>query len=79
MEMSEKAKETIKMFDEYLELAIIGYNAYGDKAEWKNYQGLAMTTWSDLPANIKTYWVCAAQAIANEYRNNHPESNEPVD
>jgi hypothetical protein len=52
--------------DYFLELAKIGYQAYGDKAEWKNYQGNPMPTWDALPENIKTYWVAAAQAIKNE-------------
>lgn len=52
------------MDDWYLHLAKAGYQAYGDKAEWKNYQGLPMPTWDDLPENIKIYWESAAEAIA---------------
>lgn len=48
----------------FLGLAKIGYQAYGDKAEWKNYQGLPMPTWEALPENIKSYWVEAATAIS---------------
>lgn len=47
----------------YLELAKIGYQAYGDKADWKNYQGLPMPAWDDLPENIKIYWQAAVKAI----------------
>ena len=38
------------------ELAQVLYEAYGDKANWKNYAGLPMPTWNDLPDNIKSYW-----------------------
>jgi hypothetical protein len=52
------------MEDRYLELAKEGYQAYGDKAQWKNYQGLPMPVWDNLPENIKSYWVAAAKTIS---------------
>jgi hypothetical protein len=69
------------MFDEHLALAIVGYEAYGDKANWKNYQGLKMPSFAELPDNIKIYWIAAAQAIAVQYAQYHPnsESDESTD
>ena len=52
--------------DYYLKLAKLGYQAYGDKADWKNYQGLPMPTWETLPENIKTYWIAAVTAVFKE-------------
>lgn len=47
-----------------LDLAIKGYTAYGEKANWKNYQGLPMPTWDALPPAIQESWKAAAEAIA---------------
>lgn len=44
-------------------LARLGYEAYGNKANWKNYQGNPMPIWEDLPDNIKEYWKANAMAI----------------
>jgi hypothetical protein len=44
-------------------LAITAYQAYGNSVEWKNYQGLPMPRWDDLPAAIKQAWVDAAEAV----------------
>lgn len=49
----------------FLALAKIGYQAYGDKADWKNYQGFPMPTWENLPENIKGYWIAVATAITS--------------
>ena len=54
------------MEDWYLKLARIGYQAYGEEAKWKNWQGLPMPNWEDLPENIKIYWTKAAKSIAEE-------------
>lgn len=54
------------MDDETLGLAVIGYQAYGDAAGWKNYQGNPMPTWEELPEAIKSYWSAAALKIAQQ-------------
>ena len=48
--------------DEQLTRAATAYNAYGDSAGWKSYQGSPMTTWEDLPEAIRTHWVAATDA-----------------
>ncbi len=37
------------------------YQAYGEVTEFKNYQGLPMPAWEDLPERIKLAWVAAVQ------------------
>lgn len=44
------------MNDELLELSILAYQAYGDSAEWKNYQDKPMPTWEELPKAIQDHW-----------------------
>lgn len=44
-------------------LAIVAYSAYGESAGWKNYQGLPMPRWEDLPMPIKEAWRAAANAV----------------
>jgi len=41
-------------------IAELLYEAYGDAACWKNYQGKSMPRWGDLPENIRTYWTASA-------------------
>lgn len=53
---------------EYMELAAksyakIGYEAYGESTGNKNYQGLQMPAWKDLPEKIQAAWSAAAVAI----------------
>lgn len=50
-------------FVEYAERA---YQAYGNKADWKNFQGNPMPTWEDLPENIRTYWTEAASQVIED-------------
>lgn len=38
------------------EAAKEAYRKYGDKAEWKNFQGNPMLSWEDLPENTKDNW-----------------------
>lgn len=47
------------------QLAKIGYAAYGDKAEWRAYNGETMPEWVDLPEHIRERWIAAAIAISN--------------
>jgi hypothetical protein len=49
---------------EPLDLARIGYGAYGDDTDWTNYAGHPMPSWQELPAPHKRAWVAAAEAIA---------------
>lgn len=41
-----------------------GYEAYGNEADWKAYNGEAMPKWDELPDHIQRKWCIAAQAIA---------------
>ena len=50
------------------ELAHAAYVAYGDYVDWKNYQGLRMPAWSDLPAQIQGAWMAAASRLLHEAR-----------
>jgi hypothetical protein len=44
-------------------LAQIGFNAYGDKVGWLNYEGEVMPTWETLEEPTREAWVTAAEAI----------------
>lgn len=46
-----------------VETARVAYDAYGDKAEWKNYLGKPMPAWDELPENTRSYWVASVRAI----------------
>lgn len=46
-----------------LELAKVGYEAYGDWADWTNHRGAPMPTWEELPDPQRHAWVAAAGAI----------------
>lgn len=41
----------------------IGYEAYGDAADWKAYNDERMPQWDDLPPHIRDRWQAAAGAI----------------
>jgi hypothetical protein len=45
------------------DLAKIAYEAYGKSTGGKNYQGLPMPAWEDLPEAIRHAWDAAAQAV----------------
>ncbi len=51
---------------DFLEKAKQGYNAYGKTTEWKNYAGLPMPTWDELPERIRFAWVEATKGILSE-------------
>lgn len=59
------------------ELAKIGYDAYGNEAEWKSFDGKPMPKWEDLPQHIRHRWKVAAGAIfdaivwGSPWRNGH--------
>lgn len=44
-------------------IAKIGYRAYGETTEYKNYQGLPMPTWEELPPRIQQAWIAASSAV----------------
>lgn len=46
----------------------IGYEAYGEDAGWKAFDGRPMPQWSDLRADIAARWEVAAAAIAEDVR-----------
>jgi hypothetical protein len=39
------------------------YEAYAEVTSWKNWQGLPMPAWEDLPELIRRAWSEAAQAV----------------
>lgn len=38
------------------------YEAYGDHADWKNFQGNAMPAWKDLTDAVRGHWQAVADA-----------------
>ncbi|MEU4228292.1 hypothetical protein AB0F17_28695 [Nonomuraea sp. NPDC026600] len=46
-----------------LNLAEVGYQAYGNFADWTNFAGNTMPTWAELPEPQRCAWVAAAGAI----------------
>lgn len=53
------------MQNEIETLARGAYDAYGGVTDHKNYQGLPMPTWEDLPAKIREAWLAAALHVRN--------------
>ena len=54
-------------------LAQIAYEAYGDVTGGKNYQGLPMPEWADLPAVIKAAWNASANATVKAALDEWPD------
>lgn len=48
-------------------IARFGYEAYGQDAGWKNYEGKPMPAWLDLPENVKRHWVAATREICDVF------------
>lgn len=48
--------------------AAIAYDAYGATTDYKNYLGLSMPEWEDLPETIKKAWQAAANAVIAEIK-----------
>lgn len=44
------------------------YRAYGSVTNWKNYQGLPMPEWENLPDGIRAAWVAAVQQVWTDLR-----------
>jgi hypothetical protein len=56
-------------------LARTAYEAYGRHVGWKNYQGLPMPIWSELPLDIQGAWTAALVAVWNEAFPGDPEGS----
>lgn len=54
----------MESFDVSLALARTAYKAYGATTDFKNYQGLPMPEFDDLPEKIRQAWIAAAGAVA---------------
>jgi hypothetical protein len=52
-----------------LELARVGYDAYGGATAWKNVRGEQMPTFQELPHGTLDGWKAAANAIRNALEN----------
>lgn len=50
----------------YVQLANEAYIVYGQSVDNKNYQGLPMPTWENLPDSIKRAWIATAEYLYNE-------------
>jgi hypothetical protein len=48
-------------------LARIAYEAYGNVTGGKNYQGLPMPAWDDLPQQIRDAWDAAAGEVVDAW------------
>ena len=48
----------------------LGYEAYGDSTDWKNFQNNPMPQWDELPENIRQAWCAASNVIQNDYAQN---------
>lgn len=44
-------------------LARVAYHAYGQVTDHKNYQGLPMPAYDELPETIRRAWEAAASAV----------------
>jgi hypothetical protein len=51
-----------------LELARVGYEAYGDHVDWTNHAGNVIPRWRELPAAQRAAWEVAAAAIERTLR-----------
>ena len=47
-------------------LGQVGYEAYAEHQEWKNFQGNPIPHWDTLREDIKAAWEVSAQASADE-------------
>lgn len=51
----------------WYEYAENAYDAYGETTDHKNYQGLPMPDWADLPQTIKTAWANSVKQVAVDF------------
>lgn len=52
------------MEPDWNKIAATAYQAYGSVTDFKNYQGLPMPSFEQLPAQIKKAWIEACKAVA---------------
>jgi hypothetical protein len=49
----------------YQDYAKQAYQAYGKVTDFKNYQGLPMPKWEELPPKIQEAWIAAAKELVS--------------
>ena len=59
-------KKILMSNDELKEVASHAYYAYGKTTNFKNYQGLPMPDFKDLPEGIKNAWLESTRHVVNE-------------
>jgi len=64
------AKGKVPMNLKLMQMAKEGYDAYGEMAKWKNFQGADMPQWDALPDEIQERLCSAAHAIVKKYVDN---------
>jgi len=76
-EVAARASATSEQLLQHESLARIGYVAYGEDADWKNYEGKPMPTWEDLPEHIRRKWRAATFRVVQQVLTGGwlPESN----
>ena len=52
----------------YTLLAKEAYKSYGSVTDFKNYQGLPMPNWEQLPEKIQKAWVIATETVVNSVK-----------
>lgn len=57
----------------YVDLAKIAYEEYAGYTNWKNYQGLQMPQWNDLPSSIQNAWIAASAGVVDVVLKNTKE------
>lgn len=60
----------------YIELAKTAYEEYAGYTNWKNYQGLQMPEWNDLPDNIQKAWIAASAGVVDVVLKNPDEATK---
>jgi hypothetical protein len=60
------APEEVTVEDQSTVLAKYAYDKYGDFVGWKNYAGLKMPDWDQLPSNIQDAWKASVRAVSEK-------------
>lgn len=63
----------------YVDLAQKAYEDYAEYTNWKNYQGLTMPQWEDLPEGVKNAWMNAAAAVTEMVLEKPEEAKEMLE
>lgn len=58
-----------------LQLSKLAYAAYGAVTDFKNYQGLPMPEWDNLPPKIQEAWQAAVSVVSDSVLNVKGNSN----